>query len=940
MRILKGFSEEFEKRKLPFIAVMHAPDHTNDDRNWHFHLVYHDRPVKRFTGDANDHMWELQADAGSKKTRQHEILKSTIGAPELKEHIGKWDFMVPWKYRKPNRHTMTTYPFTQDKDREVNGRKFIPSLRKKLAELTNRELEAAKKERRLDPRKYSEMGIHKAPDIHLGTKAARLESLGIPTDAGAQNEENQWNFIQENLANRRAKTEMEIDRKIKGWTNGLNASDVTDAEREKAEREMVRWEQESRRAAEHHAIALNLKEHYERLESRAMKLKRMAEKHIKAIAEKRATPRQANNLAQYQMKLDEANGHLMGLKLFMANEFGQIISSEISAKTHGEKASASEKLIESIISGGKERRQEKESAAAPTKSNTAATPKTGKDAEGSLTQKDVANYIDRLLAKHARIIEKDGVLVPAKPTPKDLQIIANDDYQKTQLRLGKLKATQDKMISDLVEALQKNPRMIVAKKDEAARKPDALHSERYSLATKNRRSQQAFRMFANEPEIVKALDGALAGIKAKTRDLDARRNAAKDQQKTDTGNTQSAAKPSASKDGPIANVNKDAGRDAASAPNKNAEGRKVVEVINLTRDKHLRPQVTKRESKLEVSFSRQDVALYRVPETLVIEDERSISRMQGIVSKHDRAVKRLVAYLAKNPSAVREPTDSDPALLSARAPKELRTFSENYARDPQVRRAVEDATIKARLEAADPRKMTKTQSPASVDEAKASSSENKATDKPSVETNSEKPISKTKEADVNAAAKATSKENLPKEKEAKQAPASTPAQSKSEPEAEQPGLFSFDSRGRLVRKVEPTEAKEYGARKISGKDSAAEVPEGKKEQQKKGGKEKRKAIIDDSQMDLLGERTYERTPTRKLEKGINPKIDKWIEAEEKKDLEARRKAAAVIRGDRHLLSIVDEMDPQVRARLQRDWDGIDDRNKRTRTIEDRNKNVD
>ena len=145
--------------------------------------------------------------------------------------------------------------------------------------------------------------------------------------------------------------------------------------------------------------------------------------------------------------------------------------------------------------------------------------------------------------------------------------------------------------------------------------------------------------------------------------------------------------------------------------------------------------------------------------------------------------------------------------------------------------------------------------------------------------------------------------------------------------------------GRIIRDVEPTEAKDYGARKISGEDAAAKAPEKKDGNAQGEGKEKRKAVIDDRQMDLLGERTYERVPTRKLEKGINPKLDDWIKAEEDKDREARRKAAAIIRGDRHLLSIVDEMDPQVRARLQRDWDGIDDRNKRNgRGVNDRTKN--
>ena len=983
VRILKGFSEEFEKRNLPYISVMHAPDHTNDDRNWHFHLVYHDRPVKRFTGDANDHMWDLPEDAGSKKTRQHEILQSTVGAPELEEHKGKWDFTVPWTYKKADRHTKTTYPFTQDKDREVTRRPFIPSLRKKLADLTNRELEAAQKDRRLDPRKYSEMGIHKAPDVHLGTQAARLESVGIPTEAGLTNEQNQWNFIQDNLANKRAKTELEIERKIKSWNNGIAAGDLTDSQREKAEKEMIRWEQDARRASEHRAIALNLQEHYDRLKSRAVKLEKMADKHIKAIKEGRATKRQTDNFTRYEEKKREAKIHLHGLSLVMAEEIGQIASSEISADRYDKQAEASAKIIDDIVSGGQALRREREGDGSaqrdPKKDNARGAKGSEQKTESGLSRKDIDNYIARIVERQRRVVEKDGVIVPNKPTAKDVEIIASEGYERTQVRLGKLKEKQDEMIGELVAAIARNPRMVVAKGGEQANRPDASHSDRYNLATRNKRYQQVFRMFADEPEITKAIDDTIAKREAEARDRKTGRNAPANkpaQNKTETPADHRTDEASRSKR-PAAN-NREEDKPTPARDDVEARQRKdrIREVIELTREKHLRPAVTKSPAGLEVAFSRQDVALFRVPENLVIDDQRSISRMEGIIAKNDRGVKRLVAYLSKNPSAVREPTDSDPSELTKRAPKELRQLAIDHARDPQLRKAIEDATIKARLEKSDPRRETAEPTRTPTSEVTKKSNGDQSPDPKDVGTNDkpaahkpEEPVRKTETdnerveprsaadgaSTPTAKAKSTrhvDKPNKTEEEASRNSPRQTketePEQSSRAkedkpvdptPEPRRQGTLRFGPGGRIIRDVTPTEAKDYGARKVSGNDEAAKAPDKDARGADKAGKEKKRAVIDDRQMDLLGERTYERVPTRKLEKGINVKLDAWIEAEEKKDLDARRKAAAAIRGDRHLLSIVDEMNPQVRARLQRDWDGIDDRNKRdARGLPDRNKN--
>src|SRR3546814_8831303 len=69
---------------------------------------------------------------------------------------------------------------------------FIPSLRRKFASITNTVLQARGIHRRLDPRKYTEMGIDRTPTDHLGTKAAALEAIGDPTAVGQLNDMAIW----------------------------------------------------------------------------------------------------------------------------------------------------------------------------------------------------------------------------------------------------------------------------------------------------------------------------------------------------------------------------------------------------------------------------------------------------------------------------------------------------------------------------------------------------------------------------------------------------------------------------------------------------------------------------------------------------------------------------------------------------------------------------
>ncbi|MEL0251748.1 MAG: MobA/MobL family protein, partial [Novosphingobium sp.] len=69
----------------------------------------------------------------------------------------------------------------------IAGQAFIPHLRAKFTEINNAVLKARGIQRKLDPRRYEEMGITRTPTLHLGTRAAALEAMGVPTVVGRLN---------------------------------------------------------------------------------------------------------------------------------------------------------------------------------------------------------------------------------------------------------------------------------------------------------------------------------------------------------------------------------------------------------------------------------------------------------------------------------------------------------------------------------------------------------------------------------------------------------------------------------------------------------------------------------------------------------------------------------------------------------------------------------
>jgi hypothetical protein len=160
-------------------GVIHAPDRHNNKKNFHLHVVAHDRPATYKEGEG-------------------------------------WDFEVTESYVTSSREKKQRFKYPrQNKIRAVNGKSFIPSLRRKFEEITNRVLKAYGVDRTVDARTYAEMGIDRTPTRHLGTRAAALEAIGVSTPVGEMNAIAIWSD-----AERAIKTAAEEERSVRSSQGG------------------------------------------------------------------------------------------------------------------------------------------------------------------------------------------------------------------------------------------------------------------------------------------------------------------------------------------------------------------------------------------------------------------------------------------------------------------------------------------------------------------------------------------------------------------------------------------------------------------------------------------------------------------------------------------------------------------------------------------------
>ena len=207
MAALKRICQIFDAERLPYVAVLHAPDEQNDRDNWHFHIMYYSRPAKLMTDDREEHFAPSLLHAASingkdpdskatKTKRQMELRREAwpVGEPLPAAFKGKWDFEVSHRYKAGTRSYRTAHPFRQKKSRRVVSKDWFEDLRSHVASSINAELESAGFKPKLHPGSLEDLDINKTPEKKLHKDQSDRELSGVPTITGLENERSDWEY--------------------------------------------------------------------------------------------------------------------------------------------------------------------------------------------------------------------------------------------------------------------------------------------------------------------------------------------------------------------------------------------------------------------------------------------------------------------------------------------------------------------------------------------------------------------------------------------------------------------------------------------------------------------------------------------------------------------------------------------------------------------------
>lgn len=675
--ILKEFSDEFAKRNLPFVAVMHAPDHTNDDKNWHFHLVYYDRPCSRLDqARIDEHFNNLNPT--SKMTRAD-------------VHVGQWDFTVVEEKKDKWRNKWIDHPFAQNKAKEVSrDQKWIELLRKKLATITNDHLEKAGVQRRLDPRRHSEMGIHSNPQEHLGTKLANLEAMGIATPLGVSNEERQWDAMQRKLEHDIERRRSVINDQAKKWLEKAEKADhITDPQRAFVRATVLKWHQHKTEAEEHIAIAENVTQHIERTVSRALKVKETCEKQLAAIDAGKVTRFQASRAeilkdksSHAVMWLEETNKLLQDERNLVADckkkaQMEELVSEKLEIDI--ERALAPVTAREIVEETKKKEKAETERAAQVANDN----ERQDQERRNALVKAQMDKWIASILSENRRLVRQGTKVVPLEISEADKEVLGAINANAMQPRLAGIKKQQDARVKNVVRELTKYPQNLIIQKDGK--------QERFILVTANRQMAKDFSSFANDPAIIKAREAAIEANRVRAEELAtqgklAPPSVAQNQKQSKPANVEAVRKPKAAEEVINTGTRENTEKQQAQSIRYALQER----IVRTIRDDSIRVLVRDGKALLnEKNLRRLNIE----PENL--DDPNLQKRLVSIAAVQDREIRRLTAYAKSNPDRIVEKDGR--AVLASKAPRELVEISNKWKDDDSIDIALKSIREEARM---------------------------------------------------------------------------------------------------------------------------------------------------------------------------------------------------------------------------------------------------
>ena len=319
-RFLKSLADRFDNLGVPYVLVMHRPTADNHEKNWHFHLIYWDRPAERFDPETVQQRLDAgEAEVARYSKRNIKYLEAALNDPKVQAQAGRFDFEVEYTYTDAKGRERTVYPFKQNKNRECTRTDFVPDLRAFIADISNRELERINASRRVCASKYSEMDIPKKPDQHLNDAANRQELSGQSTREGASNEAKQWDYIQLMLDRQLEQEKNDLTpawSKLRGDFKEAGASDaiVSRVEGEWLSLKLaeVKLRDQARRAAQ---LA-------DRLFSRPNAMANESYNHLEAVLNGTASRKVKSKRDLHLKRLQFLNDHTAGLKKLFREEFG------------------------------------------------------------------------------------------------------------------------------------------------------------------------------------------------------------------------------------------------------------------------------------------------------------------------------------------------------------------------------------------------------------------------------------------------------------------------------------------------------------------------------------------------------------------------------------------------------------------------------------------
>ncbi|KLE35961.1 MobA/MobL family protein [Aurantiacibacter luteus] len=335
-QVLADMCAMLEKLELPYVAVIHRPDHNNHDNNWHIHILFHDQPAKLFTGLEADHLPPLRSNATEEEIAEHERLRKVLkDEADKRLNEPRWDFEIEEKFRTKSRHERTRKPFAQNKVRKVNHPRYITELRKAYAGFCNEQLRIAGSHRKVSHLGFEDLKIDRKPAEKLFTAATRLERFGVPTLKGIENERHEAQYCISQIRNRRDKALVDLEAKTARW-RARSLFEKASQSRAKYDATIDAFENGKRAVIDRRFMAAFVELQLARCTSRARAVIDNCSRVLVAIADWESKPedekeakrkemaREVRQKLAYMRRKAEAEAHLAAAERHFSSEYQRV----------------------------------------------------------------------------------------------------------------------------------------------------------------------------------------------------------------------------------------------------------------------------------------------------------------------------------------------------------------------------------------------------------------------------------------------------------------------------------------------------------------------------------------------------------------------------------------------------------------------------------------